>query len=107
MSPLPQPWYPEIQRDGRGALTEAQLAAICRGEPVTIEYPVPDARREPIPEAPVRLAILDVQRVAPRGAGLPRRSAAAGVAMTLLIVAGTVLYGLAIYGALALWRALP
>ena len=89
------------------SLTEAQLSAINRGEPVTIYYPVPDARRAPMPEAPVRLAILGAQRVAPRGAGLPRRSAGAGVAVALVTIAGVVVYGLAIYGALALWRALP
>lgn len=89
------------------SLTAAEREAVERGESVTIEYPVPDERRAPMPESPVRLAILDDQHVAPRGAGLPRRSAAAGVALTLLIVAGTVLYGLAIYGAPALWRALP
>ncbi len=89
------------------SITSEQRAAIERGEWVTIEYPVPDARREPMAEPPVRLAILDDQRVAPRGAGLPRRSAGAGVAVALATIAATVLYGLAIYGGLALWRALP
>lgn len=88
-------------------LTDAERAAIDRGEWVTISYPVPDERRAPMPEPPVRLAILDAQRVAPRGAGLPRRTSGAGVAVALATIAGVVLYGLAIYGGLALWRALP
>ena len=88
-------------------LTAEQRAAIAAGRPVTIDYPVPDVRRERIAEAPVRMAILDAQRVAPRGAGLPRRSTLSGVAVALATIAATVLYGLAVYGALALWRALP
>lgn len=66
-----------------------------------------DFQPAPLPEPPVRLAILDDQRVAPRGAGLPRRGTGAGVTFALLVIASTVLYGLAIYGGLALWRALP
>lgn len=85
------------------SLTEAQLSAINRGEPVTIYYPVPDERRAPMPEAPVRLAILDAQRVAPRGAGLPRRIAGAG---WLAVLALGWLYLLA-HVAVACWRAIP
>lgn len=54
-----------------------------------------------------RPSVLSRQRVAPRGAGLPRRSTLSGVAVALVTIAGVVLYGLAIYGGLALWRALP
>lgn len=48
------------------------------------------------------------QRIAPRprprGAGLPRRWPA-GAAYAALAICATVVYGLATYGALALWRA--
>jgi hypothetical protein len=53
-----------------------------------------------------RPSVLSRQRVAPRGAGLPRRTTLSGVAVALATIAATVLYGLAAYGALALWRAL-
>lgn len=88
-------------------LTDAQRAAIEADEFVTLVYPVPDERRAPMPEPLVRLAILDAQRVAPRGAGLPRGIALAGVAAAVLMAAGLALCGLAAYGAIALWRALP
>ena len=85
----------------------AQRDDVAAGRPVTIVYPVPDERRRsPMPEPPLRLAILDAQRVAPRGAGMPRGTGD-GIAFVALVIAGTVLYGLAAYGALALWRALP
>ena len=90
------------------SLTDAQRDDVAAGRLVTIAYPVPDERRRsPLPEPPLRLAILDAQRVAPRGVGMPRRTSPwLGVVVTLGIVASTVLYGLAVYGALALWRAL-
>lgn len=53
-----------------------------------------------------RPSVLSRQRVAPRGAGLPRRGTGAGVTFAVLAITSTVLYGLAVYGALALWRAL-
>jgi len=91
------------------SLSAAEIEAIELHLPLVIEYPVPDERRRsPMPEPPLRLAILDAQRVAPRGAGMPRSTSPwLGVVVTLGIVASTVLYGLAAYGAIALWRALP
>jgi hypothetical protein len=40
-----------------------------------------------------RPSVLSRQRVAPRGAGLPRRTTLSGVAVALATIAATVLYG--------------
>lgn len=89
-------------------LTDAEREAVERGAPITIGFADRDERRATAAPCPMpRPRCLAAQDVAPRGAGLPRRSTAAGVAFTLLVIATTVLYGLAAYGLLVLWRALP